>query len=329
MSKTYASMLSIGAYSPEKRLTNADLEKMVDTTDEWIVKRTGIKERRIAADDQAASDLGVLAARQAIARANLAIGDIDMIIAATLSGDFLFMPSTAAVIAGKLGAISTPAFDTLAACSGFIYALATAKAYVESGMASNVLIVGAEASSRFMDYSDRSVCVLFGDGAGAAVIGATDDPLKAIVDIKISSDGAQWDNLYIDGGSKNPIRDDKPHKPFMRMKGNETFKLAVRALSNDVIEILARNNLKPSQIAHFIPHQANLRIIKAVGEAIGLREDQVVLTVDRYGNTSAASIPMAINELFEAGRLKTGDLTLLDAFGGGLTWGSALVRFGG
>jgi 3-oxoacyl-[acyl-carrier-protein] synthase-3 len=322
-------MLSIGAYSPERRLTNVDLEKMVDTSDEWIVKRTGIKERRIAADDQAASDLGVLAARQAIERANLAIGDIDLIIAATLSGDFLFMPSTAAVIAGKLGAINIPAFDALAACSGFIYALATAKAYIESGMASNVLIAGAEASSRFMDYSDRSVCVLFGDGAGAAVIGATDDPSAAIIDTKIASDGTQWDNLYIDGGGKNPIREGKPYRPFIRMKGNETFKLAVRALSSDVAEILARNNLKASQIKHFIPHQANLRIIKAVSETLGLSEEQVVLTIERYGNTGAASIPMAINDLYESGKLNKGDLMLLDAFGGGLAWGSALARFGG
>jgi 3-oxoacyl-[acyl-carrier-protein] synthase-3 len=322
-------MLSIGAYSPEKRLTNADLEKMVETSDDWIVKRTGIKERRIAASDQAASDLGVLAAKQAIERAGLAVEDIDMVIAATLSGDFLFMPSTAAVLAGKLGARNVPAFDVLAACSGFIYALSTAKAYVESGMASNVLVVGAETTSRFMDYSDRSVCVLFGDGAGAAVVGATDDPAKAIIDVKISSDGTQWDNLFIEGGGKNPIRDGNPHKPYMRMKGNETFKLAVRTLSNDVIEILARNDLKSSQIAHFIPHQANLRIIKAVGEALGLSDEQVVLTIERYGNTGAASIPMAINEIYEAGRLKTGDLTLLDAFGGGLAWGSALLRFGG
>ncbi|MDR2034103.1 MAG: ketoacyl-ACP synthase III [Helicobacteraceae bacterium] len=325
----YASMLSIGAYSPQKRLTNADLEKMVDTSEEWIVKRTGIKERRIAAENEAASDLGVVAAKKAIERAGLNASDIDMLIVATLSGDFLFMPSTAAVLAGKLGMKNIPAFDVLAACSGFIYALSSAKAYVESGMASNVLIVGAEASSRFMDYSDRSVCVLFGDGAGAAVIGATDDPSRAIVDVKISSDGTGWDNLFIEGGSKNPIREGKPHKPFMQMKGNETFKLAVRALTNDVIEILARNNLKASQIVHFIPHQANLRIIKAVGESLGLSDDQVVLTIDRYGNTSAASIPMAINDVYEEGRLKTGDLMLLDAFGGGLTWGSALARFGG
>ncbi|MDR1912664.1 MAG: ketoacyl-ACP synthase III [Helicobacteraceae bacterium] len=325
----YASMLSIGAYSPQKRLTNADLEKIVDTSEEWIVKRTGIKERRIAAEDEAASDLGFVAAKKAIERAGLNASDIDMLIVATLSGDFLFMPSTAAVLAGKLGMKNIPAFDVLAACSGFIYALSSAKAYVESGMASNVLIVGAEASSRFMDYSDRSVCVLFGDGAGAAVIGATDDPARAIVDVKISSDGTGWDNLFIEGGSKNPIREGKPHKPYMQMKGNETFKLAVRALTNDVIEILARNNLKASQIVHFIPHQANLRIIKAVGEALGLSDDQVVLTIDRYGNTSAASIPMAINDVYEEGRLKTGDLMLLDAFGGGLTWGSALARFGG
>ncbi|MDR2906334.1 MAG: ketoacyl-ACP synthase III [Helicobacteraceae bacterium] len=320
----YASMISIGAYAPEKRLTNSDLEKMVDTTDEWIVKRTGIKERRIAAANEATSDLAFKAAEIAIERSGLAKNDIDMVLVATLSGDFLFMPSTAAVLAGKLGLKDTPAFDVLAACSGFIYALATAKAYVESGMARNVLIVGAEVSSRFMDYSDRSVCILFGDGAGAAVISATDDPARAIVDVKIAADGSLWDFLTIEGGSKNP-----DGKRVMTMKGNETFKIAVRTLTNDVIEILARNNLDSNAITHFVPHQANLRIIQAVGDALKLAPEQVVLTVDKFGNTSAASIPMAINEIYESGRLKTGDLMLLDAFGGGLAWGSALVRFAG
>ncbi|GHS88212.1 3-oxoacyl-[acyl-carrier-protein] synthase 3 [Campylobacterota bacterium] len=330
MKKTFASMLSIGSYAPERRLTNADLEKLVDTSDEWIVKRTGIKERRIAREDEAASDVGLIAAKQALDRAGLSAQDMDMVIVATLSGDFLFMPSTAAVLAGKLGMKNIPAFDVLAACSGFIYALSVARAYVESGLAKNILIVGAEVSSRFMDYSDRSVCILFGDGAGAAVISATDDADKAIVDVKISADGSLWDFLTIEGGSKNPIcAAERGMKPFMRMKGNETFKLAVRTLASDVVEILARNSLKAEQIDHFVPHQANLRIIQAVGDSLGFTESQVVLTVDRFGNTSAASIPMAINDIYEKGLLKSGDLMLLDAFGGGLTWGSALVRFGG
>lgn len=322
-------MISIGAYAPKKLLTNADLETMVDTTDEWITKRTGIKTRHIAADDQAASDLGYEAAKLAIARSGLLPSDIDLVIVATLSGDYLFMPSTAAVLAGKLGVRNIPSFDVLAACSGFIYGVATGKAFIESGMASNVLVVGTEASSRFMDYTDRSVCILFGDGAGACVLTATDDESKAIVDVKISGDGTLWDYLTIEGGSRHPVREGGEHPPFMRMKGNETFKLAVKTLSADVVEILARNNLTSEAITHFIPHQANLRIIKAVGETLKLRDDQIVLTIERFGNTSAASIPMAINELYESHKLKTGDLMLLDAFGGGLTWGSALVRFGG
>jgi len=328
----YASFRSIGAYVPEKTLTNADLEKMVDTTDEWITKRSGIKNRHIAADDQATSDLAKEAALLALKRADMTPQDLDMIIVASISGDYLFMPSTACVLADKLGVRNIPAFDILAACTGFIYALSTAKAYIESGMMKNILVVGAEALSKFVDYTDRTTCVLFGDGAGAAVISATENKDEAIMDIHISADGTYQDFLITPGGgSKHPCSTYviNEHLQFMKMKGNETFKVAVRTLSNDVNDIIANNPITLDDVKFFIPHQANLRIIKAVGDSIGIKDEQLVLTVDKYGNTSAASIPMAINTIYEEGKLRHKDMMLLDAFGGGLTWGSALVPFCG
>ena len=313
----YASFRSIGAYVPEKVLTNQDLEKMVDTSDEWITKRSGIKNRHISAEHQSASDLGKEAALIALERAGMTPQDLDMIIVASISGDYLFMPSTACVLADL---------------TGFIYALSTAKAYIESGMMKNILVVGAEALSKFVDYSDRTTCVLFGDGAGAAVISATDNPEERIHDVHISADGTYQDFLITPGGgSKHPcsayVTDERLH--FMKMKGNETFKVAVRTLTNDVEEMLKNNAITLDEIKLFIPHQANYRIIKAVGDAIGIRDDQLVLTVEKFGNTSAASIPMAINDAYEAGRIQNGDLMLLDAFGGGLTWGSALLPYAG
>jgi len=323
---------SIGAYVPEKTLSNQDLEKIVDTTDEWITKRSGIKNRHIAAENQAASDLAKEAALQALERAGMSPQDLDMIIVASISGDYLFMPSTACVLADKLGVKNIPAFDVLAACTGFIYAMATAKAFIESGMMKNVLIVGAEALSKFVDYTDRTTCVLFGDGAGAAVISATENKDESIMDIHISADGTYQDFLITPGGgSKNPCSDyvQNERLQFMKMKGNETFKVAVRTLSNDVKDILENNPIELDDVKFFIPHQANYRIIKAVGDAIGLKDEQLVLTVERFGNTSAASIPMAMNTIYEEGKLKHKDMMLLDAFGGGLTWGSALVPFCG
>ena len=329
---TYASIKSIGAYVPEKILSNKDFEKIVDTTEEWIFKRTGIQTRRIADASESTSDLAVNAARIAIERAGLTAKDVDMIICATITPDYFCMPSTACVIADKLGIKNVPAFDISAACSGFIYALSIARGFIISGLKKNVLIIGAETLSRIVDYQDRTTCVLFGDGAGAAIIGATEDKSQAIIDANISSDGEFQEFLITPSpGSKNPCStqmiEERMH--FMKMKGNETFKIAVRTLTNDVIELLEKNETTKNEIKHFIPHQANHRIIAAVGDAIGLREDQVVLTVAKYGNTSAASIPMAMNDIYEEGRLKNGDLILLDAFGGGLTWGSALAYFGG
>jgi len=328
----YAAFRSIGAYVPAKILTNAELEVMVDTSDEWITKRTGIKERHIAAADERTSDMGVEAAQIAIERSGLAKEDIDMIICATISPDYFCMPSTATIIATKLGLGKVMAYDISAACTGFVYALSIAKAFIESGMKKNVLIVGAEKLSAITDYTDRGTCILFGDGAGAAVISATENKNEATIDIHTGSDGSFADLLMTPNGGSGSAHDELDREAagcFMRMKGNETFKVAVRTLTADVVEILEQNNIESSKITHFVPHQANYRIIKAVGDALELSDEQVVLTVEKYGNTSGASIPMAINDIYESGKLQEGDLMLLDAFGGGLTWGSALVPFAG
>lgn len=328
----YAAFRSIGAYVPSKVLSNSDLETLVDTTDEWITKRTGIKERHIAAENETTSDMGVKAAELAIERSGLQKTDIDMLVCATISPDYFCMPSTATVIATKLGLEKVTAFDISAACTGFVYALSIAKAFVESGMKKNVLIVGAEKLSAITDYTDRGTCILFGDGAGAALISATENKEEAIIDIHTGSDGSFADLLMTPNGGSGSVHDELNREAagcFMKMKGNETFKVAVRTLTSDVVEILEQNNIESSSIQHFVPHQANYRIIKAVGDALNLRDEQVVLTVEKYGNTSGASIPMAINDIYESGRLQNGELMLLDAFGGGLTWGSALVPFAG
>ncbi len=329
---TYAAFRSIGAYVPEKILSNADLEKMVDTTDEWIVKRTGIKERHIAADGEHTSDMGAKAAEMAIERAGIAKEKIDLVICATVTPDHFNMPSTACLISDKLGIHNVQAFDFSAACSGFVYGLSIAKAFIESGMKKNVLVIGAEKFSSIVDYTDRSTCILFGDGAGAAVISATENKEEGFIDIHASADGSYSDFLVTPApGAVHPASvamiDEKLH--FVQMKGNETFKLAVKTLTKDVKEILAKNEINAGDIPHFIPHQANYRIIKAVGDALKMRDDQVALTVHKYGNTSAASIPMAINDIWESGKLQTGELMLLDTFGGGLTWASALLPFAG
>ena len=331
MSKIYAAFRSIGAYVPEKILTNEDLTKMVDTSDEWITKRTGIKERHIAAEKEFTSDLGAKAAEKAIERSGIDKSEIDLIICATISPDYFCMPSTATVISTKIGLDKVMAFDISAACTGFIYALAIAKAFIESGMKKNVLIIGAEKLSAITDYSDRGTCILFGDGSGAAVISATENKEEAIIDIHTGADGEFADLLMTPNGGSGSAHDSdealKGEGSFMQMKGNETFKVAVRTLTQDVKEILESNSIASNDVVHFIPHQANYRIIRAVGDALKMRDEQIVLTVAKYGNTSSASIPMAINDMYEEGKLKKGELMLLDAFGGGLTWGSALVPF--
>jgi len=326
----YAAFRSIGAYVPKKILTNEELATMVDTSDEWITKRTGIKERHIADADETTSDMGTKAASLAIQRSGIDASDIDMVVCATISPDYFCMPSTATIIANKLGLKNATAFDISAACTGFVYALSVAKAFIESGMKKNVLIVGCEKLSAITDYTDRGTCILFGDGAGSAVISATDNKDEAIIDVHTGADGTYADLLMPpNGGTGSPhdALDGEVSAPYMQMKGNETFKVAVRTLTKDVVEILEVNNIKASEVKHFVPHQANYRIIKAVGDALKMTKEQVVVTVEKYGNTSGASIPMAINDIYENGSLKAGELLLLDAFGGGLTWGSALVPF--
>ena len=311
-----ASLISIAAYAPPKILTNFDLEKMVETNDEWIVKRTGISQRHIAQDEDT-SELGTKAAKIALERANLTAKDIDAIICATISPDHFCMPSTACKIAKNLGINAITAFDISAACTGFIYLLELAKSLIESGSKKNVLIIGAEKLSKIVDWTDRTTCILFGDGAGAAVVSASEE--NEIIDVHTAADG-NYANLLITPGEE---------EKFIKMSGNEVFKIAVQTLTKDVVDILEKNRISSDKIDLFIPHQANLRIIEAVKQRLNFTNEQCVVTVGKYGNTSSASIPMAMNDAYEAGRLKKGDLLLLDAFGGGFTWGSALLKFGG
>lgn len=330
MSKVYASLRSIASYIPPTCVSNKDFEQILDTNDEWITKRTGIKTRYFANASQQTSDLAYEAGKLAMQRAGVGAEDIDAVIVATLSPDHLTMPSTACITSFKLGIENKPAFDISAACSGFVYLLSLAKAFIESGTYKNILIVGAEKISSVLDFSDRSTCVLFGDGAGACVIGNTTDPKLSILDVHLSANGRYADFLCTPRTHTafNALENLKTES-FICMKGNETFKLAVKTLVQDVEEILANNALNPQDISFFIPHQANFRIINAVGENLHFTKDQVVITVQKYGNTSAASIPMAMNDIYQEGKLTKGDLMLLDAFGGGLTWGSALVYFNG
>ncbi|WP_314071527.1 beta-ketoacyl-ACP synthase III [Campylobacter showae] len=311
-----ASLISIAAYAPPKILTNFDLEKMVETNDEWIVKRTGISQRRVAQGEDT-SDLGTKAAQLALERANLTAKDIDAIICATISPDHFCMPSTACKIAKNLGINAITAFDISAACTGFIYLLELAKSLIESGSKKNVLIIGAEKLSKIVDWTDRTTCILFGDGAGAAVVSASEE--NEIIDVHTAADGKYANLLITPGGEEK----------FIKMSGNEVFKIAVQTLTKDVVDILEKNQISSDKIDLFIPHQANLRIIEAVKQRLNFTNEQCVVTVGKYGNTSSASIPMAMNDAYEAGRLKKGDLLLLDAFGGGFTWGSALLKFGG
>ena len=312
-----ASLISIASYIPEKILTNFDFEKMVETSDEWIVKRTGIEQRHIATNETT-SDLGTKAGELAIKRSGLDKSQIDTIICATISPDHLCMPSTACKIAANLGLnYGVTAFDISAACTGFIYLLELAKSLIESGSKKNILIIGAEKLSKIVDWTDRTTCILFGDGAGAAVVSA--DNKNEIIDVHTAADGNYAELLITPGGEEK----------FIKMSGNEVFKVAVQTLTKDVVEILERNKIPSDKIDLFIPHQANLRIIEAVKQRLNFSDEQCVVTVGKYGNTSSASIPMAMNDAYEAGRLRNGDLILLDAFGGGFTWGSALLKFGG
>jgi 3-oxoacyl-[acyl-carrier-protein] synthase-3 len=321
-------IISTGSYLPERVLTNADLEKTVDTSDEWITERTGIKERRIANGNQAASDLAYEASKVALERAVLKAKDIDLIIVATVTGDMPF-PSTACILQNKLGAKKAAAFDINAACSGFLYGLYIADGFIRSGMYKRILVVGTEVLSKITDWDDRTTCILFGDGAGSVIIEPTEED-RGIVSMSINSDGSMWELLYLPGGgSRFPASKDSVDRRlhYIKMKGNETFKFAVRTLEDLVVKILKKNKLEPSQLSLLIPHQANLRIIQATADRLGIPMDKVLVNLDRYGNTSAASIPIALDEALSNGRIKDGDYILLEAFGGGITWASALIKW--
>lgn len=321
-------IIGTGSYVPKRILTNDDLGKMVDTSDEWITERTGIKERRIAGEGEAASDLAYEASKRALTEAGVKPNELDMIIVATMSGD-MPMPSTAALLQGKLGAKHAAAFDINGACSGFLYGLSVADSFIKSGMSKKLLLVGVDVNSRFTDWQERSTCVLFGDGAGAVVMKPTRTK-RGILSTHLNSDGALWNLICLPGGgSRNPASSDSiKHKlHFIKMKGNETFKVAVRTLERLALNTLKANKIKPSQLAMLIPHQANLRIIEAMAKRLGLPMSKVLVNLDRYGNTSSASIPIALDEAVRERRIKSGDYILFEAFGSGLTWASALVRW--
>lgn len=312
----------MGSYLPEKVLTNADLEKIVETSDQWITERTGIKTRHIAADDQSASHLGVEAAKKAIADAGIDAKDIDMIVVGTATPDKMF-PSSACYIGHELGIGGVPAFDITTACPGFVYGLSIADQFIKTGHRKNVLVVGTEVLSRLVNWEDRTTCVIFGDGAGAAVVTASDEP--GILSTHIHADGGYGDLLYCNNGLRDQLGDFP--EPQIVMRGNEVFKVAVKTLSSIVDETLEANNMTKDDIDWLIPHQANIRIIQATAKKLGAGMDKVVVTVDKHGNTSSASIPLAMCEAIEDGRIKRGDICLLESFGGGFTWGSALIKY--
>lgn len=323
-----ARITGTGCCIPEKILTNREIEEFVDTSDDWIVARTGIRERRVAAEEQNTSDLAVEASRKALEMAGVEPGEIDLIVVGTITGDFPW-PATACLVQAALGADKAFAYDISAACSGFVYSLDAVAAKIASGSVEKALVVGAEILTRAIDWQDRNTCVLFGDGAGAVVLEPSEDE-SGILSTHLHSDGNYWELLYQPGfGSRIPASEQglADRVPFLKMQGNEVFKVAVRSLTDVAVEALEANDLKTEDLSLFIPHQANIRILDATAKRLGLKDEQVFLNVERYGNTSAATIPIALDEANRAGRLKKGDLILLDAFGGGFTWGSVLLRW--
>lgn len=316
-----------GAYVPQRVLTNADLERMVETSDTWIVERTGIRERRVVEPGQACSDLGVEAAQRALIAADVAPSEIDMILLATCTGDSP-LPSTACLIQHRLGAKRAAACDISAACCGFVYALSIADAYVKSGMR-HVLVIGSEVMSAITDWTDRNTCVLFGDGAGAVVVGQGSDD-SGILSTHLHANGGLSDLIQVPGGgSREPASAQvlQEKRGFIKMKGNETFKIAVKSMEEATKEALDANKLRMDDVDLFIPHQANMRILNAVSQRLDLPREKVMINLDRFGNTSAASIPLALDQAVREGRIQKGSVVLLAAFGAGLTWASALIRW--
>ena len=317
----YSKIIGTGSYLPAKVLTNYDLEKIVETTHEWIVTRSGIVERHIAADDELTSDLALQASRRAIEAAGIGLDEIDLVIVATTTPDQIF-PSTACILQDKLGIKQGAAFDVQAVCSGFIYALNTADLFIRSGQARNALVVGTEVLSRLLNWEDRTTCVLFGDGAGAVVLQQSEAP--GILSAKLHADGRHREMLGATGYiGKGALQGD----PFIKMDGQAVFKFAVKVLSEVVEEVLAENQLQGSDIDWLVPHQANIRIMEATAKKLGLSMDNVVVTVAHHGNTSAASIPLALDTAVRDGRIQPGQNVLLEAVGGGFTWGAVLLRW--
>jgi 3-oxoacyl-[acyl-carrier-protein] synthase-3 len=321
-------IVGTGMAVPERVLTNADLERLVDTSDEWITSRTGIKERRIAAEDESLSSFALPASRRALEMAGVAGGEIDLVVCATVTPDMPF-PATAALIQDAIGARRAAAFDVSAGCTGFIYGLGVAQGLLESGAAKRALVVGGEVLSKIVDWTDRSTCVLFGDGAGAVVVVA-DQGERGILDTAMHADGSMAELIYMPGGgSRHPPTPERLESGLLkiRMRGNETFKIAVRSLAEVSDEALKRCGLGHGDVDWFIPHQANRRIIDAVGQRLEIRDGHTYVNIERYGNTSAASIPIALDELNRAGRVEPGHILLFSAFGAGLTWGATVVRW--
>lgn len=321
-------IIGTGSYLPEHIRTNQDLEKMVDTSHDWIVARTGIEERRIAADDECTSSMATIAAQRAMDMAGVTAEDIDLIVMGTITGDYPW-PATACVVQANLGAKNAYAYDVSAACSGFLYALSSANDFLMAGRGKRALVLGAETLSRSIDWTDRNTCVLFGDGAGAVLIEAQEGD-SGVLSCHLHSDGNYLELLYQPGfGSKIPasIEGIEQKLGFLKMQGNEVFKVAVRSLTEVSKEALAANNCTSADVTQFIPHQANLRILEATTKRLGLTSEQSFINVNKYGNTSGATIPIAIDEAYHQGLLKEGDLILSAAFGGGFTWASTLIRW--
>ena len=322
----YVKIIGTGSSVPEAILSNSDLEKMVDTSDEWITSRTGIKERRIADENTAASDVAYGAAEKALKAAGVSPQELDVIIVGTITPDFIF-PSTGCVLQSRLGAKKAYAFDLMAGCSGFLYTLHVAEGIIKSGGAEKILAIGVDVLSKVTDFEDRSTCILFGDGAGAAVLTASDEP--GILSSILSSDGNDWDLLYVPaGGSRMPIGEEvlKSRDQYIKMKGNDVFKVAVKNMESATMDALSKANISPEDIDLFVPHQANYRILEAVRKRLNFPEEKVFANLDKYGNTSGASIPLALDEAVRQGRVKEGNLVLFAAFGAGFTWGASVVR---
>ena len=320
----YARITGTGSYLPDNVLTNKDMEKMVDTTDQWIRERTGISQRHVAEPGQTTVDLAEVAARRAAEAAGIELQDIDLIVFATSTPDKIF-PSCACILQARLGIQGCPAFDIQAVCSGFVYALSVADKFVRTGSSRKALVVGAEVFSRIVNWEDRGTCVLFGDGAGAVILEADEE--TGILSTHIHADGQYEELLHVPCGIASNYDQVKAGQAFIEMKGNEVFKVAVNTLGKIVDETLAANQMQKSDIDWLVPHQANLRIIAATAKKLNMSMDQVVVTVDQHGNTSAASIPLALDVAVRDGRIKRNEVLLLEAFGGGFTWGSALLRY--